>query len=161
VADMSIDYSEMDFGGYVYEGPTDANFLQNIGSVPSGDPAIDAGNSGGNSSGNSSEKWVQQLATLSQALNSFSSPASSLVSGFGLFNNSVSQLTEALSKFPTNIDHTHRITAEVVINGAEAFNGMEDKFKTMMANYVNNAIATSLERNFPDNPKKPTGDNVI
>lgn len=119
-----------------------------------------AGNSG-NSSGSSSEKWVQQLATLSQALNSFSSPASSLVSGFGLFNNSVNQLTEALSKFPTNIDHTHRVTAEVVINGAEAFNGMEEKFKTMMVNYVNNAISTSLERNFPDNPKKPTGDNVI
>lgn len=119
-----------------------------------------AGNSG-SSSGSSSEKWVQQLATLSQALNSFSSPASSLVSGFGLFNNSVNQLTEALSKFPTNIDHTHRVTAEVVINGAEAFNGMEEKFKTMMINYVNNAISTSLERNFPDNPKKPTGDNVI
>lgn len=40
---MSVDYSQIDFGGYVYEGPTDANFLQNIGSVPSGDPAIDGG----------------------------------------------------------------------------------------------------------------------
>ncbi len=28
---MSIDYSAMDFGDYRYEGPTDANFLQNLG----------------------------------------------------------------------------------------------------------------------------------
>ena len=28
---MSVDYSAMDFGDYRYEGPTDPNFLQNIG----------------------------------------------------------------------------------------------------------------------------------
>jgi hypothetical protein len=44
---MSIDFSQMDFGGYRYEGPQNADFLQNIGSVPSGDPAIDAGDSTG------------------------------------------------------------------------------------------------------------------
>ena len=31
---MSIDFSQMDFGDYRYEGPTNADFLQNIGSVP-------------------------------------------------------------------------------------------------------------------------------
>jgi hypothetical protein len=44
---MSIDYGAMDFGGYRYEGPSDANFIQNIGSVPSGDPVIDSGNNTG------------------------------------------------------------------------------------------------------------------
>jgi hypothetical protein len=31
---MSIDFSQMDFGDYRYTGPTNADFLQNIGSIP-------------------------------------------------------------------------------------------------------------------------------
>lgn len=41
---MSIDYSAMDFGDYRYEGPTNADFLQNIGSgVQVGNPLIPSG----------------------------------------------------------------------------------------------------------------------
>jgi hypothetical protein len=62
-----------------------------------------------------------------------------------------------LEKFPTEVEHHHQVTADVNINGADAFAGMQDEFKTMMTEYVTDAVNEALDRRFPDGPTVPRG----
>jgi TP901 family phage tail tape measure protein len=115
------------------------------------------GGGGGSLQAGGGQSLVDAVGKFSQAVGAFSQSSQTLVGAVGAFGTSVEKLAGVLEKFPTEVEHHHQVTADVNINGADAFAGMQDEFKTMMTEYVTDAVNEALDRRFPDGPTVPRG----
>ena len=61
-------------------------------------------------------------------------------------------------KFPTEVSHTHKVSAEVVINDGGALREMKADERGWVMSYVNGAIAKEFESRLPDAPRPARAD---
>jgi len=89
----------------------------------------------------------------------FASAAGPLASALTTFGDAARQLGEALAKFPSTVQHTHSISANVVLNDGGALAGLKEGQQEWVMGYVQQAIAAEFSRRLPDAPggSYPTG----
>ena len=83
------------------------------------------------------------LQAFNESMKSFAGPAQQLSS-------SLDKFASLVEKIPSEMELTGNFTTNVNINGAEAFQGMEGKFKEMMVSYVTTEVERQFKRKLPD-----------
>lgn len=66
------------------------------------------------------------------------------------FSAGVDKLSDALKGFPTDVSHTHRVTAEVVVNDGGALRELREDERACVMGYVNKTIADQFQARVPD-----------
>lgn len=116
----------------------------------------------GNGLGKELQEAIATFGTRTKELTGSFDTFRTCVAEFGrhvtTFDTSVASFGRFVEKIPTEMGLTGSFTTEVVINGAEAFAGMEEKFKQTMENYVTAKVAQEFEARMPDGPPKAKSD---
>ena len=99
------------------------------------------------------DQFAGHSKDLGVALTGFAAPAGLLASALQGFNAGAEKLAGALEKFKGEVTLSGNFTTEVILNGAEAFAGMEDRFKTMLESRITERLSQEFEARFPDAPR--------
>jgi hypothetical protein len=91
---------------------------------------------------------AEAAAKMAESMSSFISPAQALTSALTGFGSNSSRLVDALSKFPTNVEHTGRF--EVSVTGLEGAKELESAIGAIVDRRVAAALRQENERRFPE-----------
>lgn len=90
-----------------------------------------------------------QTAELGKPPGTFAGPAQNLAGALSGFAPAADKFATSLERMPTEMDHQHKLTVDVNVNGGEAFNTMRGEVEKMLASYVTRAVSKALESRFP------------